>query len=111
MDAKDIRKLIECNEIWRFYKTRAWQDLREKVLEDNHWECAWCKAKGKLVRAETVHHVFEVKKYPHYALMRDVTRGGKTTVNLVPLCHSCHDRAHKRFEWREKGDSITAERW
>lgn len=111
MNEEDIRKLIANDELWRFYKTRAWLELREQVLEDNHWECVWCKAEGKIVPAETVHHVLEVKQYPQYALMRVVAINGKTKMNLVPLCHSCHDKAHKRFAWKERQKPITEERW
>ena len=41
-----IEKLIRDNELWRFYKTKEWITLREKILKENNYECAECKKRG-----------------------------------------------------------------
>lgn len=45
--AERIRELIAENKLYRFYKSREWQQLRDRILREHHYECAWCKEKGK----------------------------------------------------------------
>ena len=33
-----IEKLIRDNELWRFYKTKEWITLRERILKENNYE-------------------------------------------------------------------------
>ena len=76
-----IEKLIRDNELWRFYKTKEWITLRERILKENNYECAECKKRGRITRYDvkpdgtkvlisTVHHVQFVRKHPELALSR-----------------------------------------
>lgn len=105
-----IRKLIEENTLYKFYKSKAWKKLREEILKKNHYECEWCRKKGKIVKAETVHHIQYVKKHPDLALSEYYEYKGKKYKNLVALCHDCHDKAHKRMQYKKK-IQINEERW
>ena len=107
-----IKKLIEENKLYKFYKTKEWLELRDTILKENHYECQWCKSKGKITKAVTVHHIQWVKKYPRLALSRYYWYKGKRYNNLVPLCHHCHDVAHNRFGGREKKKEFSnEEKW
>lgn len=108
---KDIQRLIEEGKLYRFYKSKEWMKLREKILKENHNECAWCKEKGKISKAEQVHHVQYVKKHPELALSEYYTYKGKRYRNLIPLCHDCHDKAHGRMRHKPKAKQINEERW
>lgn len=48
-----VRGLIKKDELWKFYKGKAWLKLKAEVLEDNHYECRICKEKGRITRYET----------------------------------------------------------
>ena len=65
-----IRQLIEEDAVWKFYKTDDWEELRDDVLRDAHFECQHCLREGKYTRAEMVHHINEVRKRPDLALSR-----------------------------------------
>lgn len=106
-----IEEQIELDRLYRFYKTDEWIDLRDKILEENHNECKWCKSEGKIELAETVHHIQHVKSHPELALSRYYMFNGKMMENLVPLCHECHDKAHNRMQYRPKPIPLTKERW
>lgn len=107
---QEIEKLIEENKLYRFYKSKEWVILKNKVLDEFHHECQWCKEKGKVSRAETVHHVQYVKTHPEFALCEFYEYRGKQYRNLIPLCHDCHDRAHERMKYR-KVKQVNEERW
>lgn len=107
---QEIKKLIEENKLYRFYKSKEWIALKNNVLDKFHHECQWCKEKGKVSRAETVHHVQYVKMHPELALCEFYEHGGKQYRNLIPLCHDCHDRAHERMKYR-KVKQVNEERW
>lgn len=106
-----IKELIKENKLYKFYKSKEWQQLKEQVLKENHYECAWCKEKGKIAKAETVHHVQYVKKHPDLAMQKYFSYGGKQYKNLVPLCHDCHDKAHGRIKYKIRKKPLTEERW
>lgn len=105
-----IEELIQSGELYKFYKSKQWQQLKAEVLKEAHGECVKCKAKGKVSLAVEVHHVQWVKKHPELALSRTYTYNGKTYQNLLPLCHSCHDEEHERFEYK-KQKQFNEERW
>ena len=84
-----IEKLVRDNELWRFYKTKEWITLRERILKENNYECAECKKRGRITRYDvkpdgtkvlisTVHHVQFVRKHPELALTRLLFLQGKT---------------------------------
>lgn len=106
-----IKKLIEENKLYRFYKSKEWMQMRDKILKENHYECAWCKEQGRIRRAETVHHVQFVKTHPELALEEYYTHKGIQYKNLIPLCHDCHDRAHDRMRYKKRTGQVNEERW
>lgn len=69
------------------YQSARWQRLRVQALARDHHECQWCAAKGKAVRATTVHHILPADRYPDKAYDLD---------NLVSLCRECHEAYHGR---------------
>lgn len=118
MDSKTlvgwIIQLIAEDKLVKFYQSKEWRELRQKVLQDNHYECLHCRAKGKIKRAETVHHVNHVKDRPDLALTQyTIDEHGNHITNLVPLCNQCHNKEHpeKLFNQRTKHKPITDERW
>lgn len=109
-----IRTLIAEGNIYKFYKSKEWMELRDAVLKDNHYECAHCLERGKYTRATMVHHVNEVRKRPDMALTREYKdKDGGTRNNLVPLCFACHEAEHDRLAgYRKQGERFTnKERW
>ena len=94
----------------KFYNSRPWRKLRLKALERDHNECQLCKKNpevNKIVLANTVHHIKEVKDRPDLAMDLD---------NLVSLCRNCHEEIHERLskanEARQKTSKfINEERW
>lgn len=93
-----IRELMDTNQLWRFYKTKEWLELRNRVLELAHHECEDCKAKGKYTRAKLVHHEHEVRDYPAQALsMYYQDEHGAPHRNLWALCQDCHEARHGRM--------------
>lgn len=92
-----------------FYTTYAWKKLRREVLADDKYECQDCKAHGRYVRAEHVHHEKTIEKYPELALERNYTDGSGTHRQLISLCEQCH---MKRHDYRHKAkEPLTPERW
>jgi 5-methylcytosine-specific restriction enzyme A len=102
----DIIKLIQTDNLMKFYKGRVWMSLRLTALSRDNHECQMCKAKGKYRKADCVHHIKEVKPYPQLAL--DLN-------NLKSLCNQCHNEVHERlniFELNKpKPKFINEERW
>lgn len=88
-----------------FYNLHAWRKLRLKALERDHCECQICRYKGsgRIVKAEVVHHLKEVKQYPELAMQLD---------NLQSLCRECHENIHDRNDnSRKKAKFVSEERW
>ena len=108
-----INGLIVDDKLIRFYQRHEWRELRAKILKENHYECAQCKERGKISRAETVHHINHVTERPELALSEYYTdeKTGEKKRNLIPLCHDCHDEAHERFKFKEKPKQLNKERW
>lgn len=102
MKTKELIKLIRTNNLMKFYKNKEWRELRIKALERDNNECQMCKARGKYTKAENVHHMKEVKAYPHLALELD---------NLQCLCIRCHNEVHDRLEEVNKPKFVNEERW
>ena len=107
---KYINNLIDKNEVWRFYKTRDWIELKQEVLEEQHHECQICKEKGIITITNTVHHVQYVRNHPEYALSKYYTYDGKTYKNLIAVCPSCHNKLHKEKGHKPKSQ-LNKERW
>ena len=70
----------------QFYNSKEWRSLSLKRLQDDGFRCAWC---GKI--ADEVDHIEEIKTPEGWERRLDYT-------NTRSLCHSCHNKRHKRFE-------------
>lgn len=108
-----IIELMRDGRMYRFYKTEDWLHLRAQVMADHHYECERCEERGRYSRADTVHHEYEVKRFPHMALTRWVDEPDGTRREVLhPLCNDCHNEVHDR---RLKGNApkpkINEERW
>lgn len=104
-----IRQLIKENKLYKFYKSKDFLILREDVIKDFHYECQEClkKKPKEYNRANTVHHVQFVRKYPELALSRYYTYKGKRYIQLEPVCKECHNKLHpeKRNSYKKKKNS------
>ncbi len=83
-----LLKLIRENKLVKFYQAPAWRAVRLDSLIKYNYECQTCKRKGKYSKAQNVHHIKEVKKFPLLALDLD---------NTEPICIPCHNKEHDRF--------------
>lgn len=114
---KWIRELIDKNELWRFYKSKYWagnrnmEGLKNEVLKEQHYECQECLKEGKIIRADTVHHVQFVRKHPRLALSKYYTYQGKEYRNLIAVCAACHNKLHPEKHKPKKVTFINEERW
>ena len=117
MTTDEIRELTKQGKIYRFYKSPEWLALRGIIMAECHGECQWCRERGIISKAETVHHVQWVKTHPELAMSRTYRdEYGEIKQNLIPLCHDCHDRAHKRMRYAERKipppeEQLNEERW
>lgn len=107
---KWVSKLIAEDRLEEFYNSKYWRRLRKEVLEEYKHECQDCKAKGYYTEANHVHHIQYVRKHPRLALSKTYIFQGKEYINLVPLCHDCHEARHG-YRQKEKKEPLTVERW
>lgn len=106
-----ILQLIKEDHLWKLYMGREWQQLRQEVMIEQHFECQDCKTKGRVVAATQVHHENEVKHRPDLALSKYYyTTAGERKRNLTCLCYACHNRRHNRFNYKPK-PQLNKERW
>lgn len=79
----------------RFYGSAEWRAFRESILERDNYECQWCKEQGQVTSKYNsileVDHIEELKDRPDLALEPS---------NLRTLCKDCHNKRHKRFNYR-----------
>lgn len=100
-----IVKLINQNDINKFYNSRKWRNLSKKIKKRDNNECQMCKRRGRYAKAQNVHHIKELKSYPELAYEED---------NLESLCISCHNEEHpEKLEKFKKGEPkyMNEERW
>ncbi|WP_235856558.1 HNH endonuclease [Niallia taxi] len=69
----------------RFYKSAAWSKARRLALERDNYLCVHHLKQNRVVAADMVHHIKELKDYPDLGLSLD---------NLISLCNSCHEAEH-----------------
>lgn len=73
-----------------FYKSPAWESLREQALKRDGYRCQHCMAKclGKKHNKPSPHvdHIISRRVNPRLAL---------SLSNLQTLCHSCHSKRTK----------------
>ena len=117
-----IYKLIEIDRLDKFYKGKHFKNLKREVMREQHYECQYCKDKGKLTivredikRSGVVHHVKEVREFPHLALSKYyIDDKGQRQRQLVVCCNECHEQIHKRFcarEYKRPINALTEEKW
>lgn len=104
-----IKSLIANRNTRAFYRKRKWKRVRKEMLADDKDECQWCKAKGFYSAATVVHHIYELDKYPEWALSKTVIKDGKEERNLVSICRECHEKHHQHG--KKGGEPLTVERW
>lgn len=79
-----------------FYSSLTWKHKRIEILERDHYECQWCKEEGKVTTqfdsVLEIDHIKELEHHPELALEND---------NLRTLCKNCHNKRHKRFNFKE----------
>lgn len=68
-----------------FYRSKAWQTKRERILRRDGYLCQECRKYGRRREAVTVHHIKHLEDHPELALEDS---------NLVSLCNACHNKAH-----------------
>lgn len=88
----------------QFYLSAAWLHKRADILRRDNRECQSCKRKGKVKRAECVHHIKHLKDRPDLALEDS---------NLVSLCGTCHNEEHpEKFKKNQSVKKfVNRERW
>lgn len=98
-------QLIASGRLHEFYNSPEWERVRRRVLRKNKRRCYDCERKAPAIvtRANTVHHVNELRARPDLALS-EVDEEGRP--NLVCLCASCHYQRHHNIKI-----PITPERW
>jgi 5-methylcytosine-specific restriction endonuclease McrA len=110
MNTEQIIKWINEGQLWKFYKSKEWRNLRPKILIEQNYECQYCKTMGIITKAVTVHHVQEVRKHPELALSRYYyDENGSKQRQLVSICKACHNKEHDRIF--EKKVPLNIERW
>ncbi len=71
-----------------FYASIAWRRAREAARMRDHNLCQDCLQRGRVVFADTVHHIVPVRDAWARRLQLD---------NLVSLCTSCHTARHDKI--------------
>lgn len=79
-----------------FYSSLTWKLKRQEILDRDNYECVWCKENGKVTTQFDsileIDHIKELEHHPELALNND---------NLRTLCKDCHNKRHKRFNFKE----------
>lgn len=99
-----ILTMIQADDMSPFYNDRKWRKLSKKIKKRYHNECYLCMKKHKMSPSKVVHHVKELKRYPQYAY--DEYAEGE--IQLMPLCHDCHERIHHRGKYAENSEKEEA---
>lgn len=108
-----IKKCERENAMWKFYKSVWFRSIRAAVLREQHYECQKCRAKGKVTKADTVHHEKHVRDYPELALTAYyIDDDGELKRNLTSICKSCHALEHpEKLQKKETEKYVNVERW
>lgn len=82
--AKDYNKYVRSEDHNATYG-RKWKKIRNAYAQA-HPLCEECLKQGRLTPLDEVHHIIPVD------------RGGTNSWNnLMSLCHSCHEKIHKKL--------------
>jgi len=68
-----------------FYDSKAWRKKREYIKRRDGQLCRRCLESGKVVAANTVHHIKPLNEFPALGLADG---------NLMSLCRECHEAVH-----------------
>ena len=79
----------------QFYQSKQWKNTRKSVMLEYDYLCQECLRQGYYQQANVVDHIIELKDDWSKRLDKD---------NLIPLCHSCHNKKTKE-EQRRRGTS------
>lgn len=105
-----IKQLKIDGKIIDFYRSTHWLKVRKEVLREQKDECQECLKLGKITKANTVHHIQFVSKYPDLALSKHYTYNGKQYRNLIAVCSECHNKLHPEKR-KQRKEPINEERW
>lgn len=94
----------------KFYQSSEWRWMRQRVLIKYNHECEMHRRRGSYARATMVHHVWYLDKHPELSLAEHYYSSGKAHMQLMPLCHDCHEEMHQHRH-DTKREPITPERW
>ena len=86
---------------YNFYRTKQWVNLRQRVLDEQHYLCQYCKCDGVVKQGKTVDHVRPLELFPN---------DGASIENLSVICGSCHTLKTKweqRYYGSGKGNTPT----
>lgn len=75
----------------KFYKSQAWKNCREAYAKSQGGLCERCRAMGKIVPGEIVHHKIAITKNNI-----DDPKITLATSNCQLLCRDCHAAVHKK---------------
>lgn len=78
-----------------FYKTTRWKKLRASILNRDRHVCQLTKRYGRLIEANTVHHIFPREYFPEFQWQ---------PWNLISLSTAAHNALHDR-----ESDQLTAD--
>lgn len=83
----------------KFYNSTKWERIRAVVLRRDGYRCQLSKRYGKIVQADTVHHIFPLDEFPEYAY---------ELWNLISITNEKHNELHYRQtrELTEKGKEL-----
>ena len=101
---KALFEAIQSGDTDKFYNSRTWRRKRKSILLRDNYECQSCKAKGRVGKGESVHHIKHLREFPLLAL---------TDSNLVTLCFACHNEEHPEKVSKSSGVEpfTNEERW
>lgn len=70
-----------------YYKSKRWRIKRESILKRDGYQCQISKRFGKIVEANTVHHIFPRRDFPEFAW---------ENWNLISISSEKHAELHDR---------------
>ena len=81
------------------YKSKRWERKRKAILRRDGYQDKELSRYGKMVEANTVHHIFPVSIYPQYAW---------EDWNMISLSAKTHNEMHDRNtnELTDKGKDL-----
>ena len=95
----------------RFYKSKAWQVTRMKVLERDNYECVMCRKEGKVNIKQNnpdkhktldIDHIKPLEHYPELGYDMD---------NLQTLCIRHHNEKENRFNKTQSKKKRWQDEW